>query len=218
MEENGPPEAHSVLEFVRGRTLDKYIRRERGAIPYQDAIPLLSKIIEGIGYAHEKEISIPGFNGVLHLDIKPANILISNNNDVKILDYGISQGTSEQRSQRVMGSVSYMSPEQLDTEQELDRRTDIYAIGVVLHHMITGRSPCYSEDRTTLDGTTESEKLYMEMIESEPLTRVEDIYRFADPTGNLQYIIDKATKKDPENRFQNCEELLEEIQEIQENA
>jgi serine/threonine-protein kinase len=108
----------------------------------------------------------------------------------------------------------YSSPEQLDPSQSLDRTTDIYALGVVLHNLITGRHPCYGEDQITY--TFETKELFCEILPFELLTRVDDLNSFADSSGKLQNIIDKATEKNPDDRYQTCDEFLEALEELEE--
>lgn len=132
---------HLVMEYIDGRPLDEYIQQVTGPIPSEVSIAMFKEIVTGIGYAHNKRIAIPGYDGVLHLDIKPSNVLINNTGEIKIIDYGISQGTAQEREDKIMGTPMYMSPEQFDLSKDLDNRTDIYSLGVLLHQMLTGTTP-----------------------------------------------------------------------------
>ena len=189
--------AHLVMEFVDGQPMDEYISNVTGPIANDITIAMMIDIVSAVGYAHNTRIALEGYDGVLHLDIKPGNILIGKKGEVKVIDYGISQGTHEERGKKIMGSPMYMSPEQLDLNAELNPQTDIYALGVLLHHMITGNTP-YSRKSS-------QEEIFHE-IKNKPLKRIVDIYPFADP--RLQIIIDKATNKFPHNRYKNCKEFL----------
>ena len=189
--------AHLVMEFVDGQPMDEYISNVTGPIANDITIAMMIDIVSAVGYAHNTKIALEGYDGVLHLDIKPGNILIGKKGEVKVIDYGISQGTHEERGKKIMGSPMYMSPEQLDLNAELNPQTDIYALGVLLHHMITGNTP-YSRKSS-------QEEIFHE-IKNKPLKRIVDIYPFADP--RLQIIIDKATNKFPHNRYKNCNEFL----------
>ncbi|MDA9107315.1 serine/threonine protein kinase [Flavobacteriaceae bacterium] len=195
---------HLVQEYVDGQTLDEYINNVTGPIPTTEAIRIIKDILLAIGYAHNKKIALSGYEGVLHLDIKPGNILISKNGKVKIIDYGISQGNNQKRAKKVMGSPMYMAPEQLDINEELDKRTDIYALGILLHQMITASRP-YSN-------CTTKEELF-ESIYNSSLTRTADIYPGVD--NRFQSIIDKATEKNPEYRYQSCDEFLYDLEELE---
>ena len=102
-----------------------------------------------------------------------------------------------------MGSPMYMAPEQLDIRKQLDKRTDIYSLGVLFHEMITGSKP-YPLDISR-------DELYYN-IHSNPLIRTNDIYPGAD--SRLQEVVDKATQKNPEYRYQNCNEMSDEIKSL----
>jgi len=195
--------AHLVMDYIEGKTLEEYIRTVTGPIPSEVAIAIIKDIAAAIGYAHQKQIPIAGYNGVLHLDIKPNNILISDSGKVMVIDYGISQGTKEDRMDQIVGSLMYMAPEQLEIESTLDHRTDIYALGVLLHQMLTGNTPYSLKD-------TKDE--IIRKIQKEPLERLIAIYPHVD--NRLQKIIDTATSKNPDKRFKNCDEFINTIEEI----
>lgn len=194
---------HLVQEYVEGQTLDEYINNVTGPIPTRRAIDIIKKVLSAIGYAHNKNIPISGYNGILHLDIKPGNIIITKNGNVKIIDYGISQGNSEKRGDKVMGSPLYMAPEQIDISQDLDKRTDIYSLGVLLFQMVTGSKP-FSYCKSM-------EELFRSICYSS-LTKTSEIYPGVDI--RFQSIIDKATEKHPDDRFQSCDDFLFNINQL----
>jgi len=195
---------HLVQEYIEGQTLEKYIQNVTGPIPSELALVIMKDIVVAINYAHNKKIPFPGYDGILHLDIKPGNVLISKSGNIKIIDYGISQGNNEERGEKIMGSKMYMAPEQLNFNKKLDNRTDIYALGVLLHEMITGSKP-YSRRIT-------NEELF-DNIHNTPLIRTGEVYPGVDK--RVQKIIDKATEKKPKNRFQTCYELIKEIKKLE---
>jgi len=195
--------AHLVMDYIEGKTLDEYIKTVTGPIPSEIAVAIITDIASAIGYAHEKNIPIPGYDGVLHLDIKPSNILISNTGEIKVIDYGISQGDNEERMSEIMGSPMYMSPEQLKIETTLDRRSDIYALGVLLHQMLTGKTP-YS--------TSTQKELLFDNILNHPLERIIESYPHVD--NRYQGIIDKATAKKPSERYTSCRDFLNSLEEL----
>ena len=199
---NGNP--HLVQEYIEGQTLDEYIRKVTGPISSKRSLAIMKDVVSAINYAHNKRIALAGYDGVLHLDIKPGNVLISKSSNVKIIDYGISQGNNQERGNKIMGSPMYMAPEQLDIIRDLDNRTDIYALGILLHQMITASMP-YSKNST-------QEEL-IDDINYSPLIRTQELYPGADQ--RVQIIIDKATEKDPDERYQSCDELLEAIEELE---
>lgn len=199
--------AHLVMDYIEGMTLEKYISSVTGPIPSEVAIAMIKEIAEAIGYAHQKEIPIPGYNGVLHLDIKPSNILISDAGKVMVIDYGISQGNSEERMNQIVGSLMYMAPEQLEQGTPLDHRTDIYSLGVLLHQMLTGSTP-YSSKNTKEE--------IINKIQNKPLERLVNVYPHVD--NRIQKIIDTATSKSPESRYQNCEAFINDLKKIENEA
>lgn len=128
-----------VLEYVDGVSLDQLIRNRR-YLPERIAIVILREACRGLAYAHSRN--------VVHRDIKPANILISKEGDVKIVDFGIAtihgdNGNESEltREGMTLGTPSYMAPEQFQSTRSVDRRADIYSLGVVLYEMVTGKRP-----------------------------------------------------------------------------
>src|SRR5262249_8637082 len=127
-----------VLEYVDGPTLAERI--QRGPIPSAEALPIARQIAEAIEAAHER--------GIIHRDLKPANIKLKSDGTVKVLDFGLAKALDSEdesaaasmNSSRgmIMGTASYMSPEQA-LGKKLDRRTDIWSFGVVLYEMLTGQ-------------------------------------------------------------------------------
>jgi serine/threonine protein kinase len=182
-----------IMEFVQGKPLDDYIRTVSGPIPEDKVIDFFVQILDGFEYAHNQ--------GVVHRDIKPSNLVITPTGEVKILDFGIAKllaGSSKSltKTGSRMGTVLYMSPEQVKG-LEADRRSDIYALGVTLFQMLTGRCP-YNEETAT------EYEVYHQIVNS-PLPRAKTFY----PTvsDRMQKIMDKATAKNPEERFQTCAEF-----------
>jgi len=124
-----------ILEFVEGLTLDKVIRNSKELLSLDKVIYLFKQTLDGIGYAHKK--------GVIHRDIKPSNILIAKDDIVKITDFGIAKiigSTSITRTGTKMGTLYYMSPEQIKGTN-VDEKSDIYSLCVTLYQMLTGQFP-----------------------------------------------------------------------------
>jgi hypothetical protein len=126
-----------VEEFVDGISLEALIRRER-YLSNDAAMLLLYEVSKALKYAHDKQ--------VIHRDIKPSNILISRQGEVKLVDFGIATSQEETedgltRDGMVLGTPSYIAPEQIADARNVDKRADIYSLGVVLYEMLTGKTP-----------------------------------------------------------------------------
>jgi eukaryotic-like serine/threonine-protein kinase len=130
-----------VMEYVDGGTLEKYCSAE-GLLPVERTVEIVFKCTRALEFAHKL--------GVTHRDIKPANILHTGETDVKISDFGTALIASGETTQVAgVGSPAYMSPEQVK-DQPLDHRTDIYSMGVVMYHLLTGRLPFQAANNFTL--------------------------------------------------------------------
>ncbi len=182
-----------IMEYVQGKSLDEFIAQVSGPIEEDVAIHLMCQILDGFDYAHKQ--------GIVHRDIKPSNLLITPEGEAKILDFGIAKILDNSRKSLTqdgsrMGTVLYMSPEQV-RGVAIDTRSDIYSLGVTLFQMVTGRCP-YDENNAT------EYAVYQEIV-NVPLPRANTIY--PNISAKMQQIIDIATAKNPNERFQNCAEF-----------
>ena len=192
---------YMVMELLEGDTLrallNEYrVRNQR--MPLDEIIRIIKDILSGLAYAHSE--------GIIHRDIKPANIMLTKKRQAVITDFGIAQilgSTQHTMSGALMGTLNYMAPEQ-GLKGECDRRSDIYSLGIVLYEMLTGYTP--------FDADTPLAILMKHLNDPLPLpTQV-------DPTlpAVLEMIVLKALAKDPDDRFQNAEEMSEALAKISE--
>lgn len=177
-----------AMELVRGRTLSEVIEAG-GALPWQRAVPLFSTALEGIEQAHRA--------GIIHRDLKPDNLMLTEAGTLKVMDFGIARMAGSNHLTRtglLVGTLRYIAPEQIRGE-EVDQRTDIYALGTVLYQMITGRVP--------FDKPTDFAILKAQLDDPPvpPGSLVPDI------PGWLDRAVLKALEKDPAARFQTVEEM-----------
>lgn len=192
----GNEEIFIVMEYIDGQELRDIIQSE---IPNpKSAIEYAAQIAAGLQAAHEK--------GIIHRDIKPANIMVTAKGQVKIMDFGLAKMTSSTQLTQVgvtLGTISYMSPEQTRGDA-IDQRTDIWSFGVMLYEMITGLLP--------FKGHYEQAIMYSIMNEeSEPLGSLRP-----DIPLKLEQIVNKALAKNPDQRYQNLGEMLEDFKNISE--
>lgn len=179
-----------IMEYVDGVTLEDYINKKTGLIVENRAYPMMEQILNAFTYAHE--------HGVIHRDIKPSNILVNKEEKIKILDFGIAQIISDasEKQTDISGSLEYMSPEQIQGKPA-DTRSDIYSLGILFHQMLTGRPPYDTTVLSTLD--------IRNMIVNHPLERMKKIYPYI--STEIQELVDKATSKKLEERFQDCRNM-----------
>lgn len=181
-----------IMEYADGHSLENYIRDVSGLIVEEKICPFFEPLLDAFDYAHRHKI--------IHKDIKPSNIIITNEGVPKILDFGIAalldEGGEETDKDVIMGTPSYMSPEQVRGES-LDQRSDIYSLGVLLHQMLTGNPPY---DTTTLT----EHQIYKHVVE-DTLPRMKTYYKYV--SDKVQTVVDKATNKKKELRYQSCQEF-----------
>ena len=183
-----------VMEYVKGLSLDKYMQNVTGAVPEEVAVAMITEVLQAIGFAHEQ--------GVVHLDMKPANIMVGDDGSIKVLDFGIATERGEKQF-RLMGSPLYMAPEQIKGA-DVDEQTDIYSLGVTLYQMLTGEEP-YPTNIT-------KEELFQRILHSPFLNR--SGARTDLLSRNMQRIIKRATEREKTKRFQSCREFIAALQTV----
>ena len=182
-----------VMEYVEGTDLKEYIR-ERGPLPPREAVRIMTQIVSAIELAHQ--------NRIIHRDIKPQNILIDREGNVKITDFGIAIALSETsltQTNTLLGSVHYLSPEQARGGMATIR-SDIYALGIVLYELLVGEVPFEGESAVSI-----ALKHFQE-----PLPRISQMLPTV--TQSLENVVLKATAKEPLDRYGSCGEMLEDLQ------
>jgi hypothetical protein len=201
-----PP--YYVMEYVERGSLEDRLRNE-GPLPVEQAVSLFRDVAQGLVHAHDK--------GVLHCDLKPANILLDREGRPRIADFGQSRLSHEQ--QPALGTLFYMAPEQADMKAVPDARWDVYALGALLYTMLTG-SPPYRYEITIAKNITDMEQAgdledrldrYRRLINDSPPPTAHR--RVAGVDRALAEIIDRCLAADPRRRFANVQTVLHALDE-----
>ncbi|MBQ4573110.1 MAG: Stk1 family PASTA domain-containing Ser/Thr kinase [Clostridia bacterium] len=187
-----------VMEYVNGITLKEYIEQQ-GAINWKEAVHFMGQILAALQHAHDK--------GIVHQDIKPQNILLLQDGTIKVTDFGIarfSRTDSNTTSDKAIGSVHYISPEQARGEVT-DDKADIYSVGVVMYEMLTGQLPFQSDSAVSVAimQLQQDPKLPREIVPTIPL--------------GLEQITMRAMQKSPNSRYGSAAEMLMDINEFKRN-
>jgi WD40 repeat protein len=218
-----------VMEYVKGQSITEYCDQHKTSI--EDRLKLFRQVCEGVQYAHQK--------GIIHRDIKPSNILISVQGDKpvpKIIDFGIAKALTQQFTEgtlftqqgQLLGTPEYMSPEQVDmATQDIDTRSDIYSLGVLLYELLAGVMP-FDKEALERGGFAEFQRVMREEDAPRPSTRLtslgENAKRIAErrrtqvvPLARrlhreLEWIPLKAMRKERVRRYRSASELADDIQ------
>jgi serine/threonine-protein kinase len=188
-EDNGV--LYLAMEFLEGKSLEKLVQ-EQTVLPIETILPIYDQICSALDHAHR--------NKVVHRDMKPANIMILQNGLVKVTDFGIAKMMAMGMTQagQILGTPNYMSPEQVKGRQ-IDGRSDIFSLGVILYELVTGEKPFGGQNITTV--------IYKIINENPIPPRELD----ASIHAGLSYVISKALAKNPDERYQTCRELSEDL-------
>jgi hypothetical protein len=187
-------DAWLFLELVNGETL-KRLLADQGPLEVKTSARIVRGALQGLGHMHQR--------GIVHLDIKPQNIMVTRNHNVRLIDLGLAHEFADQQMDR-LGTAAYIAPEQIDRDP-VDARTDIYALGCVFFEMVTGRPPFVAPGLT---GDAEQRYLldahrYDEVIPPGQLR--EDLPPWVDD------VIDRALAREPSNRFASAAAMQEAI-------
>lgn len=192
-----------VMEYVEGSDIQSLVKK-RGPLPYDLAADYTSQAAAGLQHAHDK--------GLIHRDVKPANLLVDRDGVVKVLDLGLALFADEEQSSltmehndKVLGTADYLSPEQAINSHKIDYRADIYSLGCTLYFMLTGRPPFH-------------EGSIAQRIAKHQKVMPEDIRKTRpDCPGELDGICVKMMQKDARFRYADCNQVIEALQHWLEN-
>jgi serine/threonine-protein kinase len=180
-----------IMEYLEGKSLEKLVEGQN-ILPIETIIPMYDQVCSALDHAHQ--------HGIVHRDIKPANVMILDNGIVKVTDFGIAKMVSMGMTQagQVLGTPNYMSPEQVKGRQ-IDGRSDIFSLGIILYDLVTGEMPFAGQNITTV--------IYKIINENPIPPRELD----ASIHPGLSYVICKALAKSPDERYQTCRELADDL-------
>jgi eukaryotic-like serine/threonine-protein kinase len=191
----GTPVPYIVMEFVDGRTLRDLLRDDRRLLP-ERAAEITDGVLRALDYSHR--------HGIVHRDIKPGNVMLTRNGDVKVMDFGIARAVSDAQATmtqtaQVIGTAQYLSPEQARGER-VDARSDLYSAGCLLYELLTGRPPFTGDSPVAI--------AYQHVREAPvPPSQVDpDVPPWADA------IVLKAMEKDPADRYQSAGDMRNDLQ------
>jgi len=190
-EENHQP--HIVMEFLRGLPLSARMEQDP-PLTLDDKLDVVAQLCSGLGYAHTQ--------GIVHRDVKPANVFVLEDGTVKLLDFGIAKLATSTLTRQgdVLGSAPYMSPEQVAGTQDLDGRSDVWSTGVLLFELLTGKKPFDGGALTTV---------IMGIMKTEP-PPIDQLVPGM-PKAVVE-VVARALHKDRDRRYQTAEELGRELQ------
>ncbi|MAX40586.1 serine/threonine protein kinase [Gimesia sp.] len=191
-----PP--YYMMEYLENGSLSAFL--EDGPLPVSEAVRIAKTVLLALVHAHGR--------GILHCDLKPANILLDANFEPRICDFGQSRLTDEQSPS--LGTLYYMAPEQADLQAVPDSRWDVYALGALLYHMLSGRAPYRTaeNEQTIRSLNTLDEKLtaYRDLIRNSP--RPAEHRKVSGVDRRLVDIVDRCLETDPQKRFPNAQAVL----------
>ena len=191
--EDAGGQPYLVMEFVQGRTLESVMADAAGRpLPMAQAFDIAKQVAEALDYAHRR--------GVVHRDVKPANILITDEGVAKIADFGIAKMEGVQLTQtgHMLGTPAFMSPEQF-SGGEIDARSDLFSLGTILYWMLTGTKPFHAD---TLSMVT-----YKVVFAEPPLPALVN----PDLPAQVNHVIARSIAKKPEARYRSCRELADDL-------
>ncbi|MGB6690341.1 MAG: serine/threonine-protein kinase [Terracidiphilus sp.] len=194
------PQPYFAMELIRGEPLDRYAETHQFSV--RQKLALMAKICEAVHHAHQR--------GLIHRDLKPGNILVDEEGQPKILDFGVARVTEDDAQftlqtevGQIIGTLAYMSPEQvLGDSLEIDTRSDVYSLGVILYELLAGRAPYATSGRQIQDALHAIRE-----TDPAPLGAVNRAFR-----GDIETIVGKALEKDKTRRYASAAALAADIE------
>ncbi len=180
-----------AMEFVEGQELKKILQKQTGASDLSITIRMMIQLLDALQHAHDK--------GIVHRDIKPGNIIITPNGDIKVTDFGIAKIDSSELTQMgpLLGTPSYMSPEVVNGKH-VDSRSDIFSAGIVFYQCLTGRKPFEGPPHQAMNKIINQAHI--------PPSKIVSGLSF-----ELDRIMDKALAKDPDKRYSTALAMLDDL-------
>jgi tetratricopeptide (TPR) repeat protein len=188
-----------TMAYYEGHTLEERLDQE-GSLPIEEAVGYAEQIADALARAHEA--------GIVHRDVKPANVMVTEAGTVKLLDFGIAKAAAETRltgPEQALGTTAYMSPEQA-RGTDVDGRADLWALGVVLYEMLTGERPFGGERSAAV----------LHSIRHEPPTPLSEERR--NLPSALEQAVHRCLQKEPEERYDSAEALLDDLRALRSGA
>jgi eukaryotic-like serine/threonine-protein kinase len=187
-----------VMKLIEGTSLSALLdSRANKRLDVKDGIRIIKDVLDALNYAHR--------HGIVHRDVKPSNVMVDHNGKVWLLDFGIAIAMGEQRRTRtgqVVGTLSYMSPEQISKPRTIDHRSDVYSVGCMFYEMLTGRPPFIKNKDGVGDSDFAMQQAHIKKTPLDPKSRVPSI------PDDLNRVIMAALSKNPDDRIPGCGEFL----------
>ncbi len=191
---------YMVMEYLYGLTLKDYLNAKNRPLSFEEVVGYTAQILRALGEAHR--------NHIIHRDIKPQNIMLLKDGKIKVMDFGVAKRpdvTTLTATDKAVGTVYYMSPEQAAGKKNIDTRSDLYSLGAMMYELATGQTPFKGETPIAI---------LVKHMQDDPVPPRQ--LNSSIPIG-LEQIILCAMSKDPANRFQTAEEMLGYVKQLQAN-
>ena len=193
-----------AMKLIEGTSLDNFLESQvHKRLETSAAIPIVRDILNALNYAHQQ--------GIVHRDVKPSNVLLSQDNQAMLIDFGIALAMGEERRTRtgqIIGTPAYMSPEQIARPKSLDHRSDVYSVGCVFYEMLAGRPPFVRGEDEVGDTDFAIQQAHVTKRPVNLKSRVPSV------SPNLNELVMAALEKDPNKRIPGCQEFLRLLEQV----